>query len=368
MGKTLQKSLFVKDLTPKDDVNELFYVKYIAVMEGRDGRQYLNLVLADASGDLESRKWSEARAIADKVSRGDYVRVTGKVNLYQGRLQLIVSEVTKVDTSEINLDDFISKSENEPSKMFDELVNLVDGLSDVYIRDLIKSVLFDPEISRRLLTWQAGKTIHHAYQSGLLEHILSCARLGLSLSAHYKVNENYVVAGCIMHDICKVYELSEGPLVEYTEEGKLVGHLVKGVELVEHYAGKIRGFPYAMKLHLKHILLAHHGEYAYGSPKIPQTSEAYLVHLIDLMDSKMNSMEMVKKSDNNQGPWSGFVKHLDRIVYKDPLPFYDSYQGEEGTVRETAPVAATTPTPKKPAQGELKQNLGALLKDFKPGE
>lgn len=362
MNRALQKSVYVKDLAPKDDVNEIFYVKYIAVMEGRDGRQYLNLVLADATGDIESRKWSEARAVADKVSRGDYVRVGGKVNLYQGRLQLIVSEVQKLESGDVDVNDFVSKSETEPQKMFDELVKLVDGLSDVYIRDLLRSVLFDSEISRRLLTWQAGKTVHHAYQSGLLEHILSCANLGLSLSGHYKVNENYVVAGCIMHDICKVYELSEGPLVDYTDEGKLVGHLVKGVELVEHFAAKIKDFPYAMKLHLKHVLLSHHGEYEYGSPKIPQTSEAYLVHLIDLMDSKMNSMEMVKKSDNNQGAWSGYVKHLDRVVYKEPLPFYSEYQDME----KVAPV------PKKSQQdrtkGELKQNLGELLKGFKAGE
>ncbi len=358
---TTQKSTFVKDLAKGDDLNDLFYVKYIAVMEARDGRQYLNMVIADSSGDVEARKWTGASHVADKVSRGDYVRVTGKVNLYQGRLQVILNEVNRLDADSVNLDDFISKSENEPSKMFDELVSLVEGLQDVYIRDLLKNVLFDSEISRRLLTWQAGKTIHHAYQSGLLEHILSCASLGLTLSAHYRVNASYVVAGCILHDLCKVHELTEGPMVEYSDEGKLVGHLVKGVELVEHYSSKIRGFPYAMKLHLKHILLAHHGEYEYGSPKLPQTSEAYLVHLIDLMDSKMNSMEMVKKSDNTQGVWSGFVKHLDRIVYKEALPTYSSYIQEEET-------AGSAPKQKRAPQnsGELKQSLGALLKDFKP--
>lgn len=360
---TNPKSTFVKDLAKGDDLNDLFYVKYIAVMEARDGRQYLNMVLADSSGDVEARKWSGANYIADKVSRGDYVRATGKVNLYQGRLQVILNEVHRLEAESVNLDDFISKSENEPSKMFDELVALVDSLSEVYIRDLLRNVLFDAEISHRLLTWQAGKTIHHAYQSGLLEHILSCANLGRILSAHYKVNESYVIAGCILHDLCKVHELTEGPMVEYSDEGKLVGHLVKGVELVEHYSSKVRGFPHSVKMHLKHILLAHHGEYEYGSPKLPQTSEAYLVHLIDLMDSKMNSMEMVKKSDNNQGPWSGFVKHLDRIVYKEELPSFKEYQSDE---KPTQPIESKSKP--RAGSGELKQNLGSLLKDFKPND
>ncbi len=361
---TTQKSTFVKDLGKGDDLNDLFYVKYIAVMEARDGRQYLNMVLADSSGDVEARKWSGASFIADKVSRGDYVRASGKVNLYQGRLQVILNEVHRLEADSVNLDDFISKSETDPSKMFDELLDLVDSLEEVYIRDLLKSVLTDAEISRRLLTWQAGKTIHHAYQSGLLEHILSCATLGRNLSAHYRVNASYVVAGCILHDLCKVHELTEGPMVEYSDEGKLVGHLVKGVELVELYSSKVSDFPASVKMHLKHILLAHHGEYEYGSPKLPQTSEAYLVHLIDLMDSKMNSMEMIKKTDNNQGVWSGFVKHLDRIVYKDELPSFTDYASQ-------TPKVKSNPSDLKPAKanrsnGELKQSLGSLLKDFKP--
>jgi 3'-5' exoribonuclease len=155
--------------------------------------------------------------------------------------------------------------------------------------------------------------------------------------------------------------------VEYTEEGKLVGHLVKGLEIVDRYSYKIRNFPHYTKMHIKHILLAHHGEYEYGSPKIPQTSEAYLVHLIDLMDSKMASLDIVKKTDSATGHWSGFVKHLDRIVYKSELPFYPEYiQDEEQEERHERPE------PKQPAskpqqnshhrgQPEPKTSLGKML-------
>jgi 3'-5' exoribonuclease len=321
----LPKTLFVQDLEDKGDVHSVFLVKYLAVMKGKDGKSYLNLVLSDNSGDLESRKWHGAEEVVEQIHRGDLVEIQGKMNVFQGKKQLIVMDVKKVEAAKYNLNDFVLRSSLDPELMWQDLKKIVENLTDVYIRDLLKNILSDSEISRRLKLWQAGKSIHHAYQSGLLEHILSCSRLALSLSKHYAVNENYVVAGCILHDLCKIYELTEGPVVEYTEEGKLVGHLVKGLEIVDKYSFMIANFPVDTKMHLKHILLSHHGEYEYGSPKIPQTSEAFLVHLIDLMDSKMNALEMVKKADQQAGSWSGLVKHLDRVIYKEALPIHSAY-------------------------------------------
>src|SRR5690606_38024673 len=140
----------------------------------------------------------------------------------------------------VNMDDFVMKAKVDPEIMFKSLLQIVDGLTDVYIKELLQSILADAEITRRLKTWQAGKSIHHAYQSGLLEHILSCSELAVTLSRHYQVNVNYVVAGCILHDLCKIYELTDGVNVEYTEEGKLVGHLVKGLEIVDRFSYRIK--------------------------------------------------------------------------------------------------------------------------------
>lgn len=346
-----------------------FLVKHIATAEGKDGKSYLNIILADKSGELEARKWHGADLIIGQIRSGDVVIVGGKMNQFQGRLQMIVADMSKLREDQFDREDYIQKAGSAPEKMFVELIEIVNSLDEIYIKELLLSVLHDPEVARRLKIWQAGKSIHHAYQSGLLEHILSCTKLALTLSPHYKVNTSYVVAGCILHDICKIYELTEGPVVEYTEEGKLVGHLVKGLEVVDEHAYKIKNFPYNVKLHLKHILLSHHGEYEYGSPKIPSTSEAYLVHLIDLMDSKMSSLEQVKKNDNNSGHWSGFVKHMDRIVYKSELPSFTSKVADGE--KEYAPTPAPNPPPaqaapaKPAANKELKSSLGNLLKDFK---
>lgn len=352
--------LFISDLQGKEEITSVFLVKIFNTMEGKDGKKYFNIILSDATGDLEARLWQYSPEVEKEITKGTFVRVRGKVNFYQGRKQFIITHLEKASENEVNMDDFVMKSTSDPEVMYKNLLKVVDGLSDVYIRDLLRSIVTDGEIARRLKIWQAGKSIHHAYRSGLLEHILSCTELALTLSRHYRVNENYVVAGCILHDLCKVYELTDGMNVEYTEEGKLVGHLVKGLEIVDRFSYRIKNFPHYLKIHLKHILLAHHGEYEYGSPKIPQTSEAMLVHLIDLMDSKMGSFEMVRKTDSTTGHWSSFVKHLDRIVYKSDLPFYPEYIQEEDQVHHEE-----RKEPKKVQHAEPKTSLSKMLGNFK---
>jgi 3'-5' exoribonuclease len=353
-GYFMAAKIQVKDLTSKDEIESLFLIKNIQLQEAKDGKKYLGMVLSDSSGEIEARVWQNAENIFKDFHKNHIIKVRGKLNFFQGKKQFIVQDLVRAPDEQIQLDDFVVKASEHPDKMYKNLLNIIENLEDVYIRDLLSMILKDEEILRRLKKWQAGKSIHHAYQSGLLEHILSCTELAISLSKHYQVNVNYVVAGCVLHDLCKIYELTDGLNVDYTEEGKLVGHLVKGIEILDKYSYRIKNFPHPMKMHLKHILLSHHGEYEYGSPKIPATSEAYLVHLIDLMDSKMNSMTMAKRADSSTGNWTGFVKHLDRIVYKSELPTFTQYEDDES-------VTAV----KKPASKELKQNLGKMLEDWK---
>jgi 3'-5' exoribonuclease len=362
----------IADLKPKEVIKSVFLIKYMSVNEAKDGKKYLNIVFTDGNNDLEGRSWSNAEKIDEIFSKGEFILVEGKINMFQGRKQFIMQKYDTVDSSSLNLDDFIQKSTKDPEVMYQELLEIVENLTDVYIKELLQSIIKDEEISRRLKLWQAGKSIHHAYQSGLLEHILSCTKLSVSLSPHYNVNVNYVVAGAILHDICKIYELSDGVNVEYTEEGKLVGHLVKVLEIIDRFSYRIKDFPYQVKLHLKHIMLSHHGEYEYGSPKIPQTSEAMLVHLIDNLDSKMHSFETVKRNDNNSGHWTGFVRHLDRIIFKDDLPFYPEHvdrADQKKTGGQAKPQSKSESKPGVKTQSkEIKNNLGSLLKDFKVGD
>lgn len=346
----------IEDLKPKDEISSIYLVKYISLQEAKDKKKYLNIILCDATGEVEGRAWANAEGIFDAIQASDFIKVSGRVNVFQGRMQFIINDYEKIQASDVDPEEYQKKSSMNPDKMYMDLMAIVERLDDYYIRELLRAILGDTEITRRLKTWQAGKSIHHAYKSGLLEHILSCATLAENLSAHYNCNKNYVVIGAIIHDICKIYELTDGTNVEYTEEGKLVGHLVKSLELMDRFSYKIKNFPYNLKLHLKHIMLSHHGEYEYGSPKIPQTSEAMLVHLIDNMDSKMNAFEAIKKNDKQSGHWSTYVRHLDRIIFKDELPFYPEQ------VADKKPYSN-----KKTAQksNDPKTSMESLLKGFK---
>lgn len=324
-GGTMKKQQFVSDLVGGADVSEIFLVKYIALAEGRDGRTYLNITFGDSTGDIEAKKWQGAEDTISKISRGDYVIVAGKINSYQNRLQLIIKDINTVSAEEVDRNDFIIKSQNSLDEMFDRLLSIVHRIDNVYLRDLVSSVLADRDIVDKFKLWPAGRSVHHNYEGGLLEHTLSCVTIAESLAPHYNVDKNYCVAGLVLHDICKIYELGPLPMADYTDEGKLIGHLPKALEIVDHFSLKIKNFPHWAKIHLKHILLSHHGEVQFGSPKSPQTAEAYLVHLIDLMDSRMGAIEAIKKGDRSGGKWSGYVKHFDGIVFKEMLPHYSSY-------------------------------------------
>lgn len=355
----MKKTLFIKDFEFKKDVETICYVKHFSLVEARDGRFYISMVMSDASGDLDSRIWSKAKEHNQAISSGDFVHVKGKLNLFQGKKQFIVQEIAKIAKNSIDLNDYTYKAQIPVQKMYDDLLDIVQGLDDYYIRTLLLSVIKNEDIAKRLKKWPAGKSIHHAYEGGLLEHILSCSQIALFLSPRYECNFNYVLAGCILHDLCKIYELSEPTQADYTDEGKLVGHLVKGVELLDRFSYKINGFPHIMRNHLKHILLSHHGEYMFGSPKIPQTSEAMLVHLIDLLDSKMNAFATIKRTDCHGVDWSHYIKHLDRMIYKSPLPHFP----EPIASAPKNPTKKNTTSPK--INEPLKQNLGELFKDFK---
>ena len=166
--------IFVADLHGKEEIESVFVVKIFNTMEGKDGRKYFNVILSDSSGDLEARLWQYSEEVEKNISKNSYVRVRGKLNFFQGRKQFILSHIEKINSSEVNEDDFVMKSTQNPELMYKDLLAIIDNLSDVYIRDLLRNIVTDGEISRRLKTWQAGKSIHHAYKSGLLEHILSC--------------------------------------------------------------------------------------------------------------------------------------------------------------------------------------------------
>lgn len=318
----MQYSPLISELEPKEDFEGAFLVKFMALQTDKRGKEYLNIILMDRSGEAEARIWDNAAAIEEKIQVKDIVRVSGKVNLYQGRKQLVVQAIEKAPGALYPRERFVPASVFPPEKMLADLLQIVAQMEDPFARQLAETVLSDPEIRPRFMEAPAAKSVHHAYVGGLLEHVLSVARILFFLGQHYRayygkaLNPDLLVLGAIFHDIGKLEELEWERGTEYSHSGKLIGHLVQGCELVDRFAARIPNFPDSLKILLKHQILSHHGKLEYGSPKLPVTLEALIVHYVDDLDSKVNSIFGILEKDATPGQWTAFNRLYERMFLK----------------------------------------------------
>jgi 3'-5' exoribonuclease len=318
-SSTTDVKVFVKDLHDKQVFTSMFLARDKAVLTGKNGKPYISLVVADSSGTVDARIWDNVDTVAETFQAGDIIRIKGLVQIFQNRKQVIVHRLDKPEANEYSMEDFLSTARREPEEMMAELVALAEGMQDRNIRQLTLDVLSDPEVRSRMLIAPAAKTIHHAYIGGLLEHVLSICGLMKLIATHYanqrvELNLDVLLFGAIFHDIGKIWELEVGERgIAYTDGGKLIGHMVMAVELVEKKASRILGFSDDLKNLLKHVILAHHGKLEYGSPKLPMTLEAFIVAAIDDFDSKINTIDTFIRSERESGEkWSRFNPLFER--------------------------------------------------------
>lgn len=318
--RNMAKTRFAKDLKEKDVVNEVFLVKYSAVVQAKNGKPYLNAILSDRSGDLESRVWENAEGAAAVLVKGHFVRVEGRVAFYQNRRQFVISAYTEVPAAQIDMKEFIAESKCDVEALYLKLLEFARSIENPFSRELALRVLTSPDVSTGLRQAPAAKSVHHAYRGGLLEHMVSITEILDSLSKHYgkAVDRDLLLLGGFFHDIAKLWELDYALTTDYTDEGRLVGHLVMGVELVERAMNAIPDFPRHLRLLVKHLILAHHGELEYGSPKRPKFVEALIVHYVDDLDSKINAIQGFIAKDEAPGAWTGLNKMYERYFYKGP--------------------------------------------------
>ncbi|CAN5450130.1 HD domain-containing protein [soil metagenome] len=314
------KGPFVAELTDKMSVESIFLIREKHFGTGKNGKSYLTLQLGDRSGSIDSRVWENAEAMQLIYQLGDVVRVKGVIQLFQSRMQLIVHKMEKLATADVEPDLLIAASRRSPDAMEADLMDLVEKLDAGPVRTLLQMTLAEPEVKNRLRTHPAAKTIHHAYRSGLLEHILSIAKLMNLIHAHYTsegvgLDRSLLVFGAIFHDIGKLWELEgEGPY-GYTDRGRLLGHMSIAVELVERKSADIPEMTDRLKDKLKHIILSHHGRLEYGSPKEPMFLEALIVAMIDDFDSKVNSIHHFAEAERANGAeWSRLHPQLGRYL------------------------------------------------------
>src|SRR6266481_2874210 len=269
------KSLYACDIHENQLVDSLFLVsaKNHGVTKGGSG--YLVLKLLDKSGEIEGRVWVRAQA-----------------TLYQGKVQIRIQDVMRVDQQSVATEDFLPKSSFDPESMLAELQSILRGIRNPHLLALAETFFSDQELMHLLKRAPGAKTIHHPYLSGLLEHTLSLLKLILKVVENYRsVDVDLLLIGGFLHDIGKVYEFSFDRSVEYTDEGQLLGHLVMEVEMVNQKIATIPDFPEELAMLVKHMLVSHHGEYEFGSPKLPQTLEAVILHALDDLDGKIQAIQ-----------------------------------------------------------------------------
>lgn len=316
-GSLIQKRCFVEQLRPKDRVQTALLIRQVELLTSRDGKSYLSMLLSDKTGTVESRMWNDADIWFTRLTEGMFVSVSGKVNLHQNRLQLSLETLAPLASEDLDLDDFLPKSQEDLPALYNELISVFENLEDPWVKRLGLSLLQDPEISSRFGRAPAAKSIHHAFVGGLLSHSMQLVRLTDAVAPLYpEADRSILVFGAVFHDFGKIFELSYERGFEYTDEGKLVGHIPIGTIILDQHIRAIEGFPSQLEYQLKHILLSHHGRLEYGSPKVPQTIEAEIVHLLDTLDSRMESILTFIKSDKGSGRWTSMHKAFQRSYYK----------------------------------------------------
>ena len=312
------KSVFVEQLKEGQTISDVFLVKSSRVGETRAGKPYLLLSVADKTGEIGGPVWDNAEQVAAYCEVGSFIHLKGGVSLYRDKVQLRIDEVTPVDKSRINMADFVAASRNDLGEMSDSLMKVCRSITNPYIRKLLIYFLEGDSLGRMFTEAPAAKGIHHAYLGGLLEHSLSMAKVADMLASHYRgVDRSLLLAGVFLHDIGKVKELySENGVIDYTDVGRLKGHLVMGSEMVAEAARKIPDFPDDLLVKVQHLILSHHGRQEFGSPVVPMTVEAFLLNYIDELDSRMNMLEQLRmKMKTKEMSWTEYQRVLERYLY-----------------------------------------------------
>ncbi|MEJ2190518.1 MAG: HD domain-containing protein [Acidobacteriota bacterium] len=265
--------------------------------------------------------WENVEQLREVLVPGTVVRVRGQVQRYNQRIQVVIRRAEELTEDRVEQDLFVRSSAVEPAVLWQKLLALIEDVSQENLRQLLYRVFSDREVEKLFKVAPAARSMHHAFRSGLLEHTVSMAVVARDLARHYGLDEGLVVAGALLHDLGKVWELEIGASIEYTDDGRLLGHLPMEVLFVERKITELESFPPELRRQLLHILLAHHGEYEFGSPRRPKTPEALLVHMADNLDSKMAGMlEAIQAEGGDDSAWTPFSRILERHVYRRRLP------------------------------------------------
>lgn len=311
------KTAYVANLTPDQPVTSFFVVHEKEIRATREGRKYLRLELGDRTGTVEARMWTGFEECSSGVSRDDFVKVQARVEVYRNQPQLILDRLRRAEFAEIDAADFFAQTTSNVDELWTRLRAHIESVQNKWLRQLLESIFEDADVADRFRRAPAAKTMHHAYLGGLLEHVVSLCDLSRVVAAHYpEADLDLLITAALLHDIAKIYELSYERGIGYTTEGQLLGHIVMAIEMIGSKMKSIADFPPEMATIVKHLIVSHHGQYEFGSPKLPMFREAVLFHYLDDIDSKMGAIRAVLGSERGEENWTDRSGALERRLLR----------------------------------------------------
>jgi 3'-5' exoribonuclease len=310
------KDFFIEQCAAHENqtITASFVVAAKQVKPKKSGDPYLALTLADRTGTIEAKMWDGVVEAMPLFEQDDFIKIRGLLNKYNGRFQLTIHKLRKLEDNEIEYADYLPKTSKDIDQLWAKVTEFVDSFSNPHLKSLIKAFMADPEIERAYKQAPAAKTLHHAFIGGLLDHVVSLfTSCDLVLRNYPHVNRDLVLTGVFLHDIGKIHELSYARSFTYTTDGQLLGHMIIELEMLHKKLLRLPDFPAELKTLVEHLIISHHGQYEFGSPKLPMFPEALLLHYMDDLDSKMESMRAhFERENGSDNEWAGYNASLGR--------------------------------------------------------
>lgn len=313
------KKIFAIDLNNfiNQEIDSFFAVKTKSLRKGAMG-EYLKIILIDKTDEVEANVWENAVKISKIFEEGDIIKVRGRVYLYNDRLQIKIDKIRQSREGEYNIKDFLPVSSKDSTKLLDRLFYFIDTVKNKYLNELLHLIFDDKEFLKKFQEAPAAKSWHHSYMGGLLEHTLAVVEICNFAVSLYDVDSDLLITSAIIHDIGKIREYQFRPFIDFTDEGRLVGHISLGDQMIVNKIDQINNFPPELKMKLRHLILSHHGEYEKTAARLPQIPEAFILYFVDNLDAQtIGVMQKIEKAKNEGRVWTEYDLLHKRYYYTD---------------------------------------------------
>jgi 3'-5' exoribonuclease len=351
LPRAIMKEFFLSDCARFENkvIVSSFVVISKQVKPKKTGEPYLALTLGDRCGQIEAKMWDNVEDALDAFEQEDFLKIKGLLNKYKNRFQLTIHKLRKLGDSEVDFGDYLPKTTKDVEELWRMLAGFIATFQDENLRELVQAFMADPVIAEAYKNAPAAKSLHHAYIGGLLDHVVSLFRSCDLVCRNYpQINRDLLLTGAFLHDIGKIHELTYNRSFSYTSRGQLLGHMIIELEMLQRKLAAFPNFPDEMKTLLEHLIISHHGQYEFGSPKLPMFPEALMLHYLDDLDSKMESMRAhFEREAENESSWTSYNASLGRTLLNTA-----KFLKKEQPVAVAAAAAGTAEPSLEPASAE----------------